>query len=173
MSRLVFITGGARSGKSGFAVTEAEKAGDRLVYIATATAGDPEMEERIRRHRDERGNGWETIEEPLDLAGTVKRIPPERVIVIDCLTLWLTNLLMQNSEGFEDRAKQEAVRVAAALKAYEGDVFVVSNEVGLGLVPENALARIFRDAAGAVNRKMAEAADEVYLVVSGLPLKIK
>ena len=109
MSRLVFITGGARSGKSGFAVTEAEKAGDRLVYIATATAGDPEMEERIRRHRAERGDGWETIEEPLDLAGMVKRIPPERVIVIDCLTLWLTDLLMQNSEGFEDRAKQEAV----------------------------------------------------------------
>ncbi len=173
MSKLVFIAGGARSGKSGFAVTEAERAGDRLAYIATATPDDPEMEERIRRHRDERGDGWETIEEPLDLVGAVKKISPDTVIVIDCLTLWLTNLLMQDSAGFEDRAKQEAERLAAALKAFEGDVFVVSNEVGLGIVPENALARIFRDAAGAVNRKMAEAADEVYLVVSGIPVKIK
>ena len=173
MSRLVLITGGARSGKSGFAVTEAEKAGDKLVYIATATAEDPEMEERIRKHKAERADGWETVEEPLDLVGAVKKITPERVIVIDCLTLWLTNMLMQNSEDFEDRAKAETIRLADVLKAYEGDVFVVSNEVGMGLVPENALARLFRDAAGAVNRKMAEAADEVYLVVSGMPLKIK
>ncbi|MBI5695309.1 MAG: bifunctional adenosylcobinamide kinase/adenosylcobinamide-phosphate guanylyltransferase [Nitrospirae bacterium] len=174
MSRLVFVTGGARSGKSDFSMRLAEDSGLAPLYIATATAGDPEMAERIGRHRDARGGAWTTLEEPLDLVGAISGLSGKgHAAVVDCLTLWLTNMMTFSGDGFEDTARVEAGRLAAALRSFDGVSVVVSNEVGLGIVPDNALARRFRDAAGAANRVIAEAADEVYLVVSGIPVRIK
>jgi len=169
----VFVTGGARSGKSDYAMSLAEKSGGRLVYIATATAGDDEMRERIENHRRSRGMNWKTIEETLDLSGAVSSLGGEGTVVIDCLTLWLTNLMMQDMEAFEDVAVNKARELADALRTFKGTVVVVSNEVGMGIVPENTLSRRFRDVAGLVNRVMAASADEVYLVVSGIPVRIK
>jgi adenosylcobinamide kinase/adenosylcobinamide-phosphate guanylyltransferase len=151
----------------------AEKFGGRLVYIATATPGDDEMRERIENHKRSRGMNWNTIEETLDLSGAVTSLGGEGTVVIDCLTLWLTNLMMQDMEAFEDVAAKKARELADALHTFKGTAIVVSNEVGLGIVPENALSRRFRDVAGTANKIIASAADEVYLVVSGIPVKIK
>ncbi len=171
---LIFVTGGTRSGKSDYAMSLAEKAGGRLVYIATASAGDEEMRERIERHRGSRGSGWKTVEETLNLSGIVSSMDGEGAsVVIDCLTLWLTNLMMEDMEGFEEIAAGKAGGLAAVLRIFNGTAIVVSNEVGMGIVPENALSRRFRDAAGTANKIIASAADEVYLVVSGIPVKIK
>lgn len=162
----VFVIGGARSGKSSFAVKLAERHGGRRTYIATAEALDHEMEERIRKHKDERGPFWETIEEPKDIVGNLDR---GGVVLIDCVTLWLSNLL---GAGLDDGAViTEAKRL---VKGFAGkDVIAVSNELGLGIVPENKLARRFRDIAGKVNQILAEKADEVYFVAAGIPLKMK
>lgn len=170
---LVFVTGGARSGKSDYAMSLAEKSGQRLVYIATATPGDDEMRERIENHRRSRGVNWNTIEETLDIVGAVSSLDGEGAVVIDCLTLWLTNLMMQDMEAFESVAANKARELADILRSFKGTAVVVSNEVGMGIVPENALSRRFRDVAGAANKITASAADEVYLVVSGIPVKIK
>jgi len=169
----VFVTGGARSGKSDYAMLLAEKSGGRLVYIATATPGDDEMRERIENHRRSRGMNWKTVEETLDLSGAVSSLDGEGAVVIDCLTLWLTNLMMQDMETFEDVAVNKARELAEAFRMFKGTAIAVSNEVGLGIVPENALSRRFRDVAGLANRVMAASADEVYWVVSGIPVKIK
>ncbi|MGA2193353.1 MAG: bifunctional adenosylcobinamide kinase/adenosylcobinamide-phosphate guanylyltransferase [Nitrospirota bacterium] len=173
MNRLIFITGGARCGKSGFAVTSAEKTGGTLTYIATASPGDPEMAARIERHKMLRGDCWKTVEEQLDLPRVFSEIPAGGTVVVDCLTLWLTNLIMASGDDFEGVSRDKAQWLAEALKGYDGTVFVVSNEVGMGIVPGNEMARIFRDAAGTVNRIIAGAADEAYLVVAGLPVKLK
>lgn len=173
-TRLILVTGGARSGKSGHAMSLAEAAGGWPVYIATATAGDTEMAERIAKHKDERGTSWATIEEPLDikrvLAGMTRG---ENAVVLDCLTLWLTNIMMNDEEDFELAAGIMARELVSRLRVLGGTVVVVSNEIGMGLVPEGSIARRFRDMAGAVNRQFAEASDEVYFMVSGIPLKIK
>jgi len=171
---LVFVTGGARSGKSDFAMSLAEKAGGKPVYIATATPDDAEMAVRIEKHRQVRGDGWRTIEETVNVADAVSTLKGGGyVVVLDCLTLWLTNLLMSEGDGFEVVAEAKTRELAEAFKGFDGTTIVVSNEVGMGIVPENALARRFRDVAGSANRAIAEAADEVYMVVSGIPLKIK
>lgn len=173
MSPLIFVTGGARSGKSDFAMTLAEEAGGSPVYLATATPGDPEMAERIRKHQASRGDGWITVEEPVNLADAVSNIEPVAALVIDCVTLWLTNLLMIDQDGFEESACERARELVYALKGVQGTAVVVSNEVGMGIVPDNALSRKFRDAAGVVNRIIVEASDEAYLMISGMPVKIK
>jgi adenosylcobinamide kinase/adenosylcobinamide-phosphate guanylyltransferase len=173
LSRLIFVTGGARSGKSDFSARLAEAADGKKVYIATATPGDPEMAERIARHKAGRGDGWLTVEEPVNLTEAVSGIEPGAALVLDCVTLWLTNLLMTCEDGFEECACARGRELVAALKDISGTAVVVSNEIGLGVVPDNALGRKFRDAAGRVNRIIAEAADEAYLVVSGMPVKIK
>lgn len=173
-TRLVLVTGGARSGKSGLAIDIAEKSGGWPVYIATATAGDPEMAERIKKHRRERGSSWTTIEEPLDLRRVLAAMTRgENAVVLDCLTLWLTNIMMEDEEDFELAADILSRELAKKLRELGGTVVVVSNEVGMGLVPDNQLARRFRDMAGQVNNLFARTADEVYLVVSGLPVKLK
>jgi adenosylcobinamide kinase/adenosylcobinamide-phosphate guanylyltransferase len=171
---LIFVTGGARSGKSDFAMSLAEKSGKRPVYIATARPGDSEMLERIERHKQARGDGWETIEEPINISEAVSGLSGgERAVVLDCITLWLTNLLMAEGDGLEVVATEKTRELVVALKGLDGTAIVVSGELGMGIVPENALARYFRDVAGNVNRVIAEASDEVYLVVSGIPVKIK
>jgi len=160
------ILGGARSGKTTHALRLAEATDRGLVMIATAEALDNEMADRIARHRAERGPRWRTLETPLDLAGALEQVGPGEIAVIDCLTLWVSNL-MQAERGPE--AETEAV--IAALKGRE--VILIANEVGLGIVPDNALARRFRDVAGRLNQRIAAAADRVVFVAAGLPLVLK
>ncbi len=167
--KIVFVTGGARSGKSSFAMSEALKLKGRKAYIASAEALDGEMKERIKKHKKDRGDGWDTYEEPIRISDVLKKIEGQySVILLDCLTLWLSNLMM-NNKGIE----KEIELLCSALNAESCTLYVVSNEVGMGIVPENEMARRFRDMAGALNQKIAGIADEVYMVVAGIPVKIK
>lgn len=176
---VTFVLGGARSGKTrhGLALCEALHADRGLtpVYIATAQAFDGEMEERIALHKAERGPAWRTVEapgsKPDDLTGAIRRESTDRTcLLVDCLTLWLTNLMLGGDTIDLDAARQELV---AALGEAKGPIVIISNEVGLGIVPENALARRFRDEAGRLNQTVAAAADRVVLVAAGLPLTLK
>lgn len=165
---LVLVLGGARSGKSRFAEDEIVRRPGPWAYIATAEPRDAEMEARIALHRARRGAGWQTHEAPLDLAGCLATLPPDQPVLVDCLTLWLTNHLLA-----EHDLDAEAARLEAALIARPGLSVCVANEVGFGIVPDNALARRFRDAAGLTNQRLARAARKVVLVVAGVPLTVK
>lgn len=164
------VLGGARSGKSGFAEGLVEGSGLSMHYVATGRAFDEEMCDRIAHHQAARqGKGWTTHEEPLDLVGLLARIDvKERAILVDCLTLWITNLMM---EGRDMAAEFSAL--AAFLPTARARLVFVSNEVGLGIVPENRMAREFRDHAGRLHQIVAEKSAEVYFVAAGLPLKMK
>lgn len=165
----ILVLGGARSGKSDYAERRAEALGGALVYIATGEALDAEMAERIARHRADRGPRWHTVEAPLELAAALAREAREgRAVLVDCLTLWISNLMHAGRDP-----ATETDHLVAALATAAGPVVLVANEVGLGIVPENALARRFRDAAGRVNRRIAEIADEVQFIAAGLPLMLK
>lgn len=166
--KLTFVLGGARSGKSRHAEALVERLPSPWTYIATAEAYDDEMVERIALHRSRRGAGWETIDAPHHLGASLLTVPPERPVLIDCLTLWLTNRMLDEAD-----IDMESAVLEAALLAREGPLVVVSNEVGLGIVPDNALARRFRDEQGRLNQRIAAFADEVVLMVAGLPLKVK
>lgn len=164
------VLGGARSGKSRHAEALCRAAGGERLYVATAEIRDEEMRERIERHRAERdGDGWITIEEPRDLAGLIAReTAPGRVLLVDCLTIWLTNILLADAD-----IEQETDALVAVLKDAEGPVVLVANEVGYGIVPDNKLARDFRDHAGILNQKVAAIADRVALVVAGIAMAVK
>lgn len=167
--RSCLVLGGARSGKSGYAQRLAEASGHAPVYLATATAWDDEMRERIARHRDERDARWRTIEEPLALVEVLERqADPASVILVDCLTLWLTNLML----GGHTHAEAGA-RLTEAVPRLRGSVIFVSNEVGWGIVPDTPLGRAFRDAQGWLNQAVAASCDTVVLVAAGLPLQLK
>ena len=166
--RLTLVLGGARSGKSRHAEALVERHPPPWRYIATAQALDAEMTARIAEHRARRPAGWITAEAPLDLAGALAATPDGQPVLIDCLTLWLTNLLLAGADP-----EPETSRLAAALAAPRGPWFAVANEVGLGIVPENPLARRFRDAAGRLNQAVAAAANEVLFIAAGLPLRLK
>lgn len=168
MGKTILITGGARSGKSGIAETMALSLGRPAVYIATAEAHDTEMAARIAEHQARRGAEWVTHAEPRDLIGALAATDGRGPRLVDCLTLWLTNLMLA---GDDWRAAGRAL--VAALPAQTDPVVIVTNEVGSGIVPDNALARAFRDAAGRLNQWVAAAADDVHLAVAGLPLKVK
>jgi adenosylcobinamide kinase/adenosylcobinamide-phosphate guanylyltransferase len=169
---VTLVLGGARSGKSAYtrlaAEREHERRGGRLVMIATAEPLDAEMAQRIARHRAERGPGWTTLEEPLDLARAIARMTLDDVAVVDCLTLWLNNLMHHERPL---GAAFEALASAAADTPCT--LFLVSNEVGQGLVPDNALARRFRDEAGLLHQRLAQSADTVVFVTAGLPQILK
>ena len=168
----IFVTGGARSGKSRLAEELAQGYGAPLGYIATGMAGDAEMAERIVRHRARRGPAWRTIEEPENLAGAVRANQGScNALLVDCITLWLTNLLLKYGDGA--LVLREVETLARLIPDLEKPLILVSNEVGMGIVPENGLARTFRDLAGEANELLARAADEVYVTFSGLPLKLK
>jgi len=167
MGSIILVTGGARSGKSAIAEGRTLSLGSRAVYVATAQAFDAEMEERIARHRTRRGDQWRTHAEPLDLCGALARTDGSPRLV-DCLTLWLSNLILSERDW-----QAEAARLVETLGAQASPVVLVTNEVGAGIVPENRLARLFRDAAGLLNQQVAQAADEVILAVCGLPVKVK
>ncbi|KQN08052.1 adenosylcobinamide kinase/adenosylcobinamide phosphate guanyltransferase [Sphingobium sp. Leaf26] len=166
---LLFVLGGARSGKSRYALSRAEALPGTLVFVATAQALDNEMDSRIARHRKERGPRWRTIEEPFDLAAMVQaEAKADRVLLIDCLTLWASNLLLADHDI--DAATGALVM---ALGEAQGPVILVANEVGLGIVPDNALARRFRDVAGTVNQAVAACVDEAVFMAAGLPMRLK
>ena len=167
---VTLVLGGARSGKSSFAQARAEAAGQggRLVMIATGQALDEEMRQRIAQHRAERGEAWVTVEAPVDLRAALGALRPEDVVVVDCLTLWLTNLMLADMD-----LEAAGGALVEAVRAVQNPLWLVSNEVGLGIVPENAMARRFRDAAGRLHRQLAAVADHVVLVVAGLPLVVK
>lgn len=168
-ARTVLVTGGARSGKSLYAEGLVNAAQRERIYVATCTPFDDEMRQRIDRHRDQRGEGWRTIEEPRDLAGVIAaESTAQSAILIDCLTLWLSNLIFAEADP-----EAETARLAGALRAAPGPVVLVTNEVGSGIVPDNALARRFRDEQGRLNRRIAELADVAVLVAAGLPLVLK
>lgn len=164
---IIFITGGARSGKSQYAVSMAKETGEEVTFVATCIPADNEMSQRIEEHKKMRPKEWHTVTEGLNLPKTIAKITTP-VIIIDCLTLWVSNLM---------EAKKDVVEASKgmfhALKKVKGTVIIVSNEVGDGIVPNNRLAREFRDMAGVVNQWMAQVADEVYLMVVGIPIKIK
>ncbi len=170
--RIVFVTGGARSGKSRFAQRLVEAWEGRLLYVATAEVRDDEMAERVRRHRQERGERWETLDEPLDLGRALQRARAYGGCLVDCLTLWTANLL-ERCGPEEERFSRAVEAFLQELEAFPGRVCLVSNEVGSGIVPATPLARRFRDVAGRINQEVAARADEVYLVVAGLPLRLK
>jgi adenosylcobinamide kinase/adenosylcobinamide-phosphate guanylyltransferase len=167
--RSLLLLGGARSGKSAYAQSLAETYGSERLYLATAEARDEEMAARIARHRAGRGRGWETIEEPLDVARALgAEARPGRVVVVDCLTLWLSNLMLAGHEP--------AVAIAGlaqAIGALAGPAILVSNEVGLGIVPEHRLGREFRDWQGRANREIALACDAAVFIAAGLPIQLK
>jgi adenosylcobinamide kinase/adenosylcobinamide-phosphate guanylyltransferase len=165
----LLVLGGARSGKSRYAQSRAEALDGQLVFVATAQAFDEEMTDRIARHRDDRGERWITVEEPLELpAVIVAHADNQSVLLVDCLTLWASNLLLA------DRDPAIAAReVADAIATARSPLMFVSNEVGLGIVPDNALARQFRDFAGTINQAVAAAVDEVVMVFAGIPMAVK
>ena len=170
--KLILITGGARSGKSRFAEELARKFPGPQAYLATAQALDEEMAERIRRHRNLRGPDWETLEEPLSVAESVAGAGERfRLILLDCLTLWISNLMMAGRT--EEGILAEGDRLVQACREAAASVIVVGNEVGLGIVPDNAPSRMFRDLSGLVQQKVAREADEVYFLVSGIAQRIK
>jgi adenosylcobinamide kinase/adenosylcobinamide-phosphate guanylyltransferase len=170
-SRSILVLGGARSGKSHFAEGLARNSALEKIYLATGRAWDDEMRDRIATHKADRADdGWTTHEEPLDLVGALKALDgSHRVILVDCLTLWVTNLMMEEGRDVD----AEGAALAAVLDDIKATVIFVSNEVGLGIVPENKMARAFRDHAGRLHQAIAAEAAEVYFVAAGLPLKMK
>ena len=167
-TRLTFVLGGARSGKSQFAERIISAMAPPWHYMATAQSYDDEMSARIATHQARRGEGWVMHEAPLELAQYLSAIPAGQPVLVDCLTLWLTNTLLAGHPV--DKAIGELLDVLAALP---GPCFVVSNEVGLGIVPGNALARQFRDHAGRLHQRVAALADRVVFMVAGLPMEVK
>ncbi|TBL78284.1 bifunctional adenosylcobinamide kinase/adenosylcobinamide-phosphate guanylyltransferase [Paenibacillus thalictri] len=187
-NKFILVTGGARSGKSSFAERLGERYGERsgkpVVYIATSQIYDREMEDRVEEHRKRRPAGWETVESPYELAEAVKRLYelPVGAVLIDCITLWLSNLLLQNDGSGEERWSKpgtgrqllaQAEQLAATLKSAPFPVIAVTNEVGHGIVPEYQLGRVYRDLAGRVNQLLAAQADDTYFVVCGIPVNLR
>jgi adenosyl cobinamide kinase/adenosyl cobinamide phosphate guanylyltransferase len=166
---LVFLLGGARSGKSSLALRLAAAQAAPVVFIATAEARDDEMAARIEQHRDERPSQWQTVEEPLALGDAIAGVDPAACLVVDCLSVWVSNLLEQATP---ERIEADAAAAASIAAARRGTTIVVSNEAGLGLVPLTPLGRIWRDVNGRVNATWADAADRVYFVVAGRALPL-
>ena len=166
---LVLLVGGARSGKSALAVRLAAAEPGDVVFVATGEAGDEEMAERIERHRAERPAGWRTVEEPLRLREALLEAPPEACVVVDCLSLWVANLIESRSAA---EIEAEALAAAQAAAARPGRTIAVTNEVGLGVVPATPLGRAYRDVLGRVNATWADKAEESFFVVAGKTLRL-
>jgi adenosylcobinamide kinase/adenosylcobinamide-phosphate guanylyltransferase len=166
--RLTLVLGGARSGKSRYAEGLIRALPSPWIYVATAEAGDAEMAQRIAAHRVQRGSGWQVIEAPHDLARALEATPAGVPVLVDCLTIWLSNRMLADAD-----VAAEIGHLEEALDHRAGPMVLVSNEVGSGIVPDNALARRFRDLQGRLNQRIAARADQVALVVAGLPLMVK
>ena len=178
MGKVILITGGARSGKSDYAQRLAEQVPGQHIFIATCVALDPELEERIAKHKESRrGRGWKTIEEPLELEKALAQVANHEVVLVDCLTLWVNNLISgagENAASLTEQGISDLCRgvLERARSAFETAIFV-TNEVGMGIVPDNELARKYRDLLGRCNQVFAKEADEVILMVSGIPVPVK
>lgn len=177
MADVVLITGGSRSGKSSCALERAEALAAKRTFVATCPPVDEEMAARIQRHREQRrGRAWETTEEPLELDRVLATVSSP-VVVVDCLTLWISNLMLEAARTGEDLDEDgmatHCARLLEVCAQLEGTVFFVTNEVGLGIVPDNPISRRYRDLVGRCNQTMAAGADEVIFTVSGIPVRIK
>jgi adenosylcobinamide kinase / adenosylcobinamide-phosphate guanylyltransferase len=179
MSKIILILGGARSGKSSYAQSLAEETGKSVTFIATAQALDEEMSARIQKHRAERSAEWETLEVPLDIASHTQRIKSD-VVVLDCITLLISNLLMQfvkddfvDEPPFKLAVQKEIEELMGAIRIQKQDWIIISNELGLGLVPPYQMGRVYRDWLGWSNQRLAREADQVILMVAGIPMVIK
>ena len=174
-SKLIVVLGGARAGKSSFALRLAKQQANRVCFIATAQALDDDMTRRIARHREERPPHWTTIEEPYQLDDALRQAVESELVIVDCLTLFVSNWMLRLED--EDRGEEAIQNISetflARRRAQRQTVICVSNEVGLGIIPETRLGRTFRDLLGRVNQQFAGAADEVYLLTAGLPLQLK
>ncbi len=172
MKPITFVLGGCRSGKSSHALEMANRIPGKRVFVATCVPQDAEMDERVRRHQAQRGRHWVTVEAPIFLSEEIqKQSHIAKVVLVDCLTLWISNLLIDGVEA--DRIDQHIDSLVAALQGSACPVILVSNEVGMGIVPENPLARRYRDQVGIVNQRVAECADQVIMTVAGLTMVIK
>ncbi len=169
--RIVLIGGGVRSGKSGFALSRAQMLGARRAFVATAEALDAEMKQRIAQHRRERSDDFQTVEEPIALSEAISSLQDVDVVILDCLTLWLSNLLLR--EESSQRILQRVDELAVVLRRQAFHCIVVTNEVGMGVVPETRLGRAFRDLCGLAHQRIARCADEVYVAILGSILRIK
>ena len=168
MAEIILVTGGARSGKSALAERLAQSCGNKVIYIATSEPFDDEMQSRINRHRARRDAGWRTVDAPLELPDMLVQTDGDAARLVDCLTMWLNNLIYHNRDvGYEMN------RLIKVISEQQADLVMVTNEIGSGLVPQTAEARKFRDLAGELNQMVAQAASQVYLSVSGIPVKIK
>jgi len=177
---IILISGGARSGKSNFALKEASKKKGKKAFIATAIALDKEMEERIQMHKKERGVEWDTYEEPLNISKVIeKNLKIYEVIVLDCLTLWISNLMMKYKEDKKEITEEIDYFIDFLKNLKNIDnlntkfLYIVTNEVGMSIVPENKLARLFRDIVGKTNQKIAEISKQVYIVISAIAWRLK
>jgi adenosylcobinamide kinase/adenosylcobinamide-phosphate guanylyltransferase len=170
--RLIFITGGCRSGKSRFALDYANQHYSKKLYLATSEILDEEMVRRVEEHKKSRGKEWLTVEEPIGVVEKIEQYQKQvEVILLDCITLWLSNLLLKWND--EEKVRMEIERFTRALKEVWASLILVSNEVGMGIVPVDPLGRRFRDLSGMANQRIAEVADTVILMVSGMPIFLK
>ena len=178
MGQIILVTGGNRSGKSAFAQKTAEMLSEPRAFLATCPPIDEEMKERIRKHQDaRRQRRWHTIEQPLNIAAAIINAHEFPTVLVDCLTLWINNLLYQAEQNGKSISESEIARecrqLVTACKAHPGTIIIVTNEIGMGLIPENALSRLYRDLVGRCNQIIAEASLRVVLLVSGQPIEIK
>lgn len=170
-SKITFITGGQKSGKSNFALKLAEDESARLCYVATAQALDDEMRERVKRHKEERSPKWNAIEEPINIVNTVRKNKDDYdVFIVDCVTLWLSNLMMSKGDDDILNMVKDFLSTVRTTKVH---VIIISNEVGYGIIPENKIARRFVDLSGSANQLIAQNSDDVFLMTSGISQKIK
>ncbi len=172
MGKIIFITGGVRSGKSKYAMNLAKNTAREIIFLATGVAKDEEMKKRIKEHKESRPDRWRTIEETKNISSILLDIqPPCELVIIDCLTFFVSNLLLEGVD--EESILQEIKKIVDTILQVSYTIIVVSNEVGGGIVPDNELGRRFRDIIGLANQIMAKSAHEVYLIVSGMPVKLK
>jgi adenosylcobinamide kinase/adenosylcobinamide-phosphate guanylyltransferase len=170
--KVIFITGGCRSGKSRYALDYANRHFSKKLYLATCEVLDQEMAQRVENHKKMRGPEWQTVEEPLEVVEKVRRYGDEaEVVLLDCITLWLSNLLLKWDD--DSKVTGEVDRLIETLKKSQASFLIVSNEVGMGIVPADPLSRRFRDLSGTANQRIAEVADTLILMVSGLPIFLK